>query len=98
METKTTVIPPEALERQAAICGEIQEYWQAQGVTPLAYVDTYDSTAPIPEEAWDLEAYHDRYIAGEHSFMTDCRYILSATRMICHSVPELVTCPAKVVC
>ena len=30
--------------------------------------------------------------------MTDCRYILSATRMICHSVPELVTCPAKVVC
>ena len=64
----------------------------------VAYVDTYDSTAPIPEEAWDLEAYHDRYIAGEHSFMTDCRYILSATRMICHSVPELVTCPAKVVC
>ena len=41
MEKKTTVIPPEALERQAAICGEIQEYWQAQGVTPLAYVDTY---------------------------------------------------------
>ena len=41
METKTTVIPREALERQAALCGEIQEYWQAQGVMPLAFVDTY---------------------------------------------------------
>ena len=41
METKTTVIPAQALERQAAICGEIQEYWQVQGVTPLAFVDTY---------------------------------------------------------
>ena len=41
METKTTIIPAQALERQAAICGEIQEYWQAQGVTPLAFVDTY---------------------------------------------------------
>ena len=41
METKTTIIPPEALERQAALCGEIQEYWQAQGVTPVAFVDTY---------------------------------------------------------
>ena len=41
METKTTIIPAQALERQAAICGEIQEYWQVQGVTPLAFVDTY---------------------------------------------------------
>ena len=41
METKTTTIPAQALERQAAICGEIQEYWQTQGVTPLAFVDTY---------------------------------------------------------
>ena len=41
METKTTIIPAQALERQAAICGEIQEYWQVQGVAPLAFVDTY---------------------------------------------------------
>jgi len=41
LETKTTIIPAQALERQAAICGEIQEYWQVQGVTPLAFVDTY---------------------------------------------------------
>ena len=41
METKTTIIPAQALERQAAICSEIQEYWQVQGVTPLAFVDTY---------------------------------------------------------
>lgn len=41
METKTTVISPEEIRHQNAICGEIREYWAAQGVTPLAFVDTY---------------------------------------------------------
>ena len=40
-EALTAPVPAQALERQAAICGEIQEYWQVQGVTPLAFVDTY---------------------------------------------------------
>lgn len=40
-ETKTTVISPEALRRQQGFCGEIREYWAAQGVTPVAYIDTY---------------------------------------------------------
>ena len=41
MTMKTTVIAPEALQKQAAICAEIQDYWQVQGIVPLAYVDTY---------------------------------------------------------
>ena len=41
METKTTVISPEEIRQQNAICGEIREYWAARGITPLAYVDTY---------------------------------------------------------
>ena len=41
METKTTVISPEEIRHQHAICGEIREYWASRGVTPLAYVDTY---------------------------------------------------------
>lgn len=41
METKTTVIAPEALREQQAICAQIRDFWQAQGVTPVAFVDTY---------------------------------------------------------
>ena len=41
METKTTVIAPEALAHQAELCAQIEAYWQAQGITPVAYVDTY---------------------------------------------------------
>ena len=41
METKTTVISAEQKRRQESFCGEIREYWQAQGVTPVAFVDTY---------------------------------------------------------
>ena len=41
METKTTVISPEQLRRQAQFCGEIKEFWAAQGITPVAFVDTY---------------------------------------------------------
>ena len=41
METKTTVISPEQLRLQAQFCGEIKEFWAAQGITPVAFVDTY---------------------------------------------------------
>ena len=41
METKTTVISPEQLRQQQTACGEIREYWNAQGITPVAFVDTY---------------------------------------------------------
>ncbi len=41
MNTKTTVISQEELRRQAELCNEIKEYWQAQGITPVAFVDTY---------------------------------------------------------
>ena len=41
MERQTTVISQEDLNRQSAICHEIASYWQAQGRTPLAFVDTY---------------------------------------------------------
>ena len=30
MEKKTTVISPEALQRQEGFCGRVREYWQAQ--------------------------------------------------------------------
>lgn len=63
-----------------------------------AYLETYDNNTPIPPEAWDLEEYHTQYIHGAHTFMTDCRYILEATRMICHSVPEPAGYPAESVC
>lgn len=41
MEKKTTVISPEALQRQEGFCGRVREYWQAQGITPVAFVETY---------------------------------------------------------
>ena len=41
MNTKTTVIPQEALENQFAFCDKIAALWAAQGVTPKAYVETY---------------------------------------------------------
>ena len=41
MDTKTTVISPGQLRRQAEFCGEIKEFWAAQGITPVAFVDTY---------------------------------------------------------
>ena len=41
MERQTTVISQEELNRQSAICHEIASYWNAQGRTPLAFVDTY---------------------------------------------------------
>jgi len=41
LEKKTTVISPEQKRRQEGFCGEIREYWQAQGITPIAFVDTY---------------------------------------------------------
>ena len=41
MERKTPVIAPERLDEQLAICAKIREYWQARGVTPTAYVETY---------------------------------------------------------
>ncbi len=41
LETKTTVIAPEELNKQAEICGEICAHWAAAGRTPRAFVDTY---------------------------------------------------------
>jgi tRNA-N(6)-(isopentenyl)adenosine-37 thiotransferase enzyme MiaB len=41
LEKKTTVISPEALQRQEGFCGRVREYWQAQGITPVAFVETY---------------------------------------------------------
>ena len=41
MNTKTTVISQAELEAQFAYCDKIAGYWQAQGRTPTAYVETY---------------------------------------------------------
>ncbi|MBQ3216855.1 MAG: tRNA (N6-isopentenyl adenosine(37)-C2)-methylthiotransferase MiaB [Oscillospiraceae bacterium] len=41
LNTKTTIISPDALAQQMAICGEIRSWWQEQGITPVAFVDTY---------------------------------------------------------
>ena len=41
MQSKTVQIAPEQLRAQQEICQRIQEYWNAQGSTPRAYVDTY---------------------------------------------------------
>ena len=41
MEQRTTVISESDLRHQREICQTIKEYWQARGVTPKAFVDTY---------------------------------------------------------
>ena len=41
MNTKTTVISQEELNSQFACCDKIAAYWQTQGRTPVAYVETY---------------------------------------------------------
>ena len=41
MNTKTTVISQEELQLQFACCDKIAAYWQAEGRTPTAYVETY---------------------------------------------------------
>jgi len=41
VEQRTTVIPESDLRHQREICQTIKEYWQARGVTPKAFVDTY---------------------------------------------------------
>ena len=41
MNTKTTVISQAELEGQFAYCDKIAAYWQSQGRTPTAYVETY---------------------------------------------------------
>ena len=41
MNSKTTRITPEQVERQQRLCAEIRDYWTTQGVTPTAYVETY---------------------------------------------------------
>ena len=38
---RTTVITEAQLQVQEDICCQIKEYWQAKGVAPLAFVDTY---------------------------------------------------------
>ena len=41
MNCNTTVITPEQLARQDEFCQRICDYWQARGITPVAWVDTY---------------------------------------------------------
>ena len=41
MNTKTTVISREELDSQFSYCDKIAAYWQAEGRTPIAYVETY---------------------------------------------------------
>ncbi len=41
MNTKTTVISQEQLQRQFDFCAKIHAIWHSRGVTPLAYVETY---------------------------------------------------------
>ena len=41
MNTKTTVISQEELERQFSYCDKIAALWSQRGVTPKAYVETY---------------------------------------------------------
>ena len=41
MNTKTTVISQEQLDSQFAYCDKIAAWWQSQGRTPTAYVETY---------------------------------------------------------
>ncbi len=38
---QTKVISQEALREQMAFCEKIRIFWQGQGITPLAYVETY---------------------------------------------------------
>ena len=41
MNTKTTVILKEELDKQFACCDKIAAYWQSENITPKAYVETY---------------------------------------------------------
>ena len=41
MNTKTTVISQAELDAQFACCDRIAAYWQAKGIAPTAYVETY---------------------------------------------------------
>ena len=41
MNTKTTVISQEQLQRQLDFCNKINTFWHEQGITPKAYVETY---------------------------------------------------------
>ena len=41
MKEKTTVISQQQLQSQLAYCNEINRFWHEQGITPLAYVETY---------------------------------------------------------
>ena len=41
MNTKTTVIEKDELEKQFAYCDKIAAFWQSEGIAPAAYVETY---------------------------------------------------------
>ena len=41
MNTKTTIISQEELDRQFGYCDRIAAFWAQQGLTPRAYVETY---------------------------------------------------------
>ena len=41
MNTETTVISQAELDAQFAYCDKIAAYWQAESITPKAYVETY---------------------------------------------------------
>ena len=41
MNTKTTVVSQDELNRQFAYCDKIAAYWQSETIVPKAYVETY---------------------------------------------------------
>ena len=41
MNTKTTVVSQDQLQLQFACCDKIAAFWQNEGITPTAYVETY---------------------------------------------------------
>jgi len=41
MNTKTSVVSQEQLQSQFSCCDKIAAYWQNEGITPSAYVETY---------------------------------------------------------
>ena len=41
MKSKTSLIPPQELNKQLTFCSHIRQYWLDKSITPLAYVETY---------------------------------------------------------
>ena len=67
MNTKTTLISQEALERQFDYCDKIAALWAGRGITPKAYVETYGC------QQNEADSERIRGILKEAGYaMTDC--------------------------